>query len=218
MIKAYHQVAGGGANVDLIIAEGFIYPAIERIPPEELGAICEEEMLGYEIKGASERTIRALERLVERETKRVMRSPRRAGWTRTAFECVDFLMGDLKRVFFSGEGWLDDFANGFVYDADWLIDSGAMVRGSDFIELYHGLVSDLVLRRGFHTVDHAERLIREAAQSKRLKDYLRKEEDAKAELRNASEAGRLHDVEIVFEGSVPVKRALEIWKDGQRLR
>lgn len=210
MILAYHYVAGGEDAMKRILMDGKLVPATERIDPLVSRLRCGDFMATAQGRAeAHPYSFDSLEDLLDERIEEIDSSNvpalERTG-SETQFHCVDLLAGDLENIFMSVRDWpewLQDPANGFTFDAAFLIKKGARMRPFDLLDDYESAIWEaLVLDRGQNISDF-KRIFR-SIQKKNELSGRRALESIKDSYRG----------ELVFRGEIPVNWAQEIWKEG----
>ncbi len=137
--------------------------------------------------------------------------------------CFDILANDFDRIFLTVFNWIDPHEfSGLVFDADFLIRKGAAIRAGDLLDHYRDGLKKVIsehLRPGEYEEAFREVigkvLDRNQWKNKAATEYLdvvEKEEKAWVK------AGRKGEVEMVFEGPLPVRWAVEAWENGEKIK
>lgn len=214
MVKAYHTVLGGPENVRRILEEGAIRPASERMDPEKANAICDDLLTQVTWPGTKviPKAAEAFKELLEIRLQDLRPVPPYT--TRTEFQCDDLIAGDLDKVFLSLGSWLPEGhfpheRNGFVFDAEYLIEDGAVIRPGDLVEDYYAEIGDFLWHKGGKKTAKAL--------AKRLEDIKDKYELRGEKALKALEDRRFQPgyAEIVYPDRIMTWQAIEAWMDGQ---
>ncbi len=228
MIKAYHQVGSDeweadelAAAIDEVQEIGYIIPASERLDREEMDAEC----FGDEDRGSTIRqkwpkaTPNALAALEELARVKVNDLPK-SGITQSLFNCADLIAGDLELIFLRPGNWYS-VPNGFVFDAEELLKHGARFRPRDLLGEYVSAL-DIVVRQNYRSLRAARReilamldLVKGEMEYKGKGAYKVLEECMKGK-GICSKQGS-YDHEIVWPGPLPLRMAIETWKNGKRI-
>jgi hypothetical protein len=220
-LKAYHQVFGEGA-LERVLEDGAILPGIYRLDPDWVESRCEESLAKMirsspgDVLGAGA-AIRAQADYAISDIRKFQEILGASGFAQpTQLECIDIMFGDSYRIFLSmGEFRFGGPQTGFVYDAYDLVKRGAVIREEDFMGEYEMILNRVISGRGDHLEisDPAERLQRLVA------DLQETESSSTGDLArlsvNKDAASR---AEIVWEGPLPIEWALEVWREGVRMR
>ena len=222
LIKAFHQVGGDGktpqeraAFLDQILKLGEIIPAIHRVKRSEM----REECFGDAQGGQSIDSFEFHSSVEGRKAITIMANEKLAllpvdGTTHTMFNCLDLIAGDFERIFLSVGDWYN-FPNGFVFDAEELIKDGAAYRPRDLLGYYRERV-EAVAELTYDSVEDARRAIGEAIEQVRY-DHESTGKEALTLLRADCAADGCPG-EIVWPGSLPLGRAIEMWREGRKAR
>lgn len=221
MLKAYHFVQGGGSAVDAIKQAKALRPAADRLSASELEHLCDKQLEEWSHQFPPG-NVAILKKLIEREAWETREEERLGDRSRSAFECLDFIMGDLKRIFLSVGTWpahiMDGQPNGFVFDALALVERGATVRDTDFLDHYRNTVTDLLNGRWpFSNPEGLRMRIQELLKKAPYADYQKSGTEAVRLLNERAAGAGTGYLEIVQEGSLDVDRAVETWKDGYQV-
>lgn len=218
---AYHQVFGAG-SLDRILEEGFIYPGIYRLDPEWLRGKCErwiaEDLRWEENPEMLDALLFVVERAVEdlkefREEKGIV-----AGSTATQLECVDVIFGDAWNVFLSPhEMRFAGSEDALVFDAFDLVDRGAALRMTDFIDSYRTMTQDLLYgKTDYENVRDPVKRIMKAV--KEVKGNEMRGKWAIQELVSMTiNEGLNYGADIVWNGPLPVRWAKEVVRGGRSI-
>lgn len=229
MIKAYHSTRTVEV-LEKILAQGAILPGIYRRSEEAIRATCGKDVKAYDIHfGPNPVALRALNQLMDEfiEDHAEILSEKAGP---TALRCSDILAGDAGRVFLSAYRWTlagdiekRSFAKtGLAFDAEDLVRKGAAVRPYD---LYGGF--DQVLKEEFKKrYASAERAMESVATelASVIEDGSLHGDEAIAYLHKGLEDDQIayeleqEDIEVVWDGPLPVEWAVEEWRNGRRRR
>jgi hypothetical protein len=224
VIKAYHQVGADDttpaqrkAYLDEILELGEIVPAIKRVQRLEMEKECfvDQAQSGHDFRFLSRQIGQEAEEaliLMAREKLSLLPAD---GSTHTMFNCLDLLAGDFERVFLSVGDWYSA-PNGLVFDAEELLLSGGRYRELDVLGDYAYEI-EKVAEFAYDSVEDARREINAA-----IKRARRKRESTGKQavtlLRADCSSPEGCPGEIVWPGPLPVSLAMEIWRDGRRVR
>ena len=222
LIKAYHQVGGDDKTpaerktfLAQILRLGEIIPAIERVQRREMYNECftEEAQGAHSIRELSRGRFgpEAREALTIMANEEISLLPEK-GTTHTMFNCLDLIAGDFERIFLSIGDWYN-FPNGFVFDAEELIKDGAAYRPRDILGYYGGAIEE-VGKFTYDSVEDARRAIEEAIEQVRY-DHESTGKEALTLLRADCSAEGCPG-EIVWPGSLPLGRSIEMWREGRK--
>lgn len=217
MIKAYHQIGSDDWSgleraraFDHVVSLGRIEPAILRLDRREMKRECFDAARGGDLVGrypkAKPVALKALEEIAREKLQELPES----GFTRSMFNCLDLIAGDLELVFLRPHGWYS-VDNGFVFDAEELIHEGARFRRQDMLGFYANVTGYLVGRR-FSSVRSAKKAINKTFEGLHF-DYELRGQDAIV----AMHRGDVSDNEIVWPGELPLSLAIEAWRNGERV-
>jgi hypothetical protein len=236
MIKAYHRVSSNSV-LKAIMEAGRIVPAAYRLDPDRILDLCEEDV-GPRLDTASPAG-QAVAELIEEAVAhfKALQEEIRASKTRaTALKCIDILSGDAGRVFLSPGTWSETGRalgwplSGFVFDAEILVENGALLRKWDFFSNYQGVLRDLIEDRSIRSVEEAKE--RFLAGIKAIHDRQLSERSAKAaiqpyEIATGEEHLKPYELqqkrgfsvqeELVWDGPLSVDLAVEVWEDDKRI-
>jgi len=225
-VGAYHWVQGGRAAVQKIMKKGSIIPAAERIDSGTMAMACQ---LWFGSPDMPPNGDQALLEVVN-EALRTLKPPAKK-IKKTMFECPDLIAGDLQLLFFGIGDWpwrlIEDampavhdlprterdriMKNGFVFDAERLVEIGGGIRFGDYIDPYQQALRNIIYSQD-QSVEEIKRNIKDALASVQ-EDELREEEAIDFLHRGAF----VWENELVVPGRLPVHAALEIWQEGQLL-
>lgn len=228
VIKAYHQVGGEewpegdlAAAVDEVLEIGRIIPAIDRLDRHEMEAECfDDPERGSTIRQkwpkATPNALAALEELARAKVNELPRSD----ITQSLFNCADLLAGDLDLVFLRPGNWYS-VPNGFVFDAQELLEKGARFRLKDLLgEYVHAI--DVVVRHPYRSLRAARREI--LAMIDLVKSEMEYKGKAAYKIMEACQKGKgvckggwSTDQEIVWPGPLDLRMAIQVWKNGHRV-
>lgn len=231
MRKAFHQV--WGIPVKELLKKGSLKPAIDHIDPNFIADSCfdavddlQMEMIRKD-RAVAHEAVEVLHEIVQHEAEMVDKYQRDEGiqgkTTHSNLTCLDILANDFDKIFCSVFNWIDPGANpsGFVFDADFLLDKGATLRGDDLIESYKDAIKKVfteTMSRGEYRDAFADVIQRVLLDNERTgsiaKAFLdRVEREGKADAKR----GRKGTIEIVFAGEIPLEWAKEVWHEGKRV-
>lgn len=232
MIKAFHQV--WGKSVKELLREGVLYPALNHVDPYWIQTSCNEDIhaLISEMHQANravfDDAVRRLQAMVEHEANMVDQFQEEEGVkgesTHSNLTCIDILANDFDKIFMSVFNWITPrpAPGGFVFDADFLIKEGAVVRSGDLLEHYRDGLKE-VLASSLRPEDYEE-AFRETidavlkkhewsgAAARKLLDRTEKKQMARVK------KGGKGEVELVFDGPIPLEWAIEAWQDGKKIK
>jgi hypothetical protein len=231
MIKAYHRVSSNSA-LRAIIDAGQVVPAAYRLDPSRIRELCREN-IGPWLDTASPAGQAAAELIEEAVTYFEALQEVGAAKTRaTALKCIDILSGDAGRVFLSPGTWSEAGRalgwplTGFVFDAEVLVENGALLRKWDFFSNYQRVLRDVLEDRLIGSVEGAkERFLAgiKAIHDKQLSgadaiDILRRYEIAAGEehlkpYEMQQRRGFSVQEELVWDGLLPLDLVIEVWQD-----
>lgn len=220
VIRAYHQVGGDDRRpqdrrryMDRILADGSITPAVDRIRRSEMEAECFGDAQGSQdvasFTGASAEARAALTQMAQ---EKIAQLPR-VGSTHTMFNCLDLIAGDFDMVFLAIGDWYT-YASGFVFDAEELLMSGALYRPADLLGFYRFKLEEAASLT-YDSVEDA-RWEFEAIISNVKEDRQSTGKEAVTLLRN--DCGKSCPGEIVWPGSLPLGLAIEMWREGRKVK
>jgi hypothetical protein len=226
MILAYHRVASNKA-LEAILESGQIVPAIFRLHPDKISALCNELVEPY--RGTLMES--ALGELVEEALNYFASMRIGSGTHETALKCEDILAGDAGRIFLSPGNWSEAGRglgwplSGFAFDAEHLIQEGAAYRPDDIGSRFSGVIlkvsekqatsveetKDMVVN-GFNELLSKEQLFGDQA-LKEIGIYrLQQGEELTPPYERRKRNWHSGD-EILWDGPIPVEWAVEIWRD-----
>jgi len=230
-IKAYHYVPASAMKQ--VLHQGEILPSSERVDPSVFMWDCQNTMneIRREIKfndlEPNENTFAALYDWADQEVQSLEEWQREIGveetHRQTEFYCIDLLAGDLDRVFLSVGNWVRwaPSHTGFVFDAEELVRKGGGIRTADLALAYIAALQGVLMKQ-WESQKNAREAFERVLQKVVRANTARKEE-AKEWLHMSSrsltkaalpEGGR---AELVWEGSLPLKLATEVWREGRRV-
>lgn len=220
MIKAYHWVPN--TAFPKILDTGLITPAIERVSPGFFRDKCVDEFeniksiaraSSYDLNPVA---LRAAERLAEDRIEDLTQ------WSRgdfsreefSQFGCIDLMAGDIESVFLQVGDWVhwggSDRPTGFVFDAEYLIRQGAVLREKDLAPLYWDGLNKF-LQEDWGDIDAAEDHLLQA-----FVDIQRAHESrGKAAIKALKKLGRRVNAELLWNDRLPVALAVESVLEGQ---
>jgi len=224
LIKAFHQVGGDDQTpakrksfLDQILDLGGIIPAIKRVQRQEMYNEC------FTVESQGAHSVRELlsdssspevrEALMVMAQEKINLLPV-DGSTHTMFNCLDLIAGDFERVFLSVGDWYS-VENGFVFDAVDLLSSGARYRSRDMLGYYARAVGKVACLT-YDSADDARRELEDAIKTVR-EDYETTGKEAITLLRADCAGGRCPG-EIVWHGTLPLGRAIEMWREGRKVK
>jgi hypothetical protein len=235
MIKAYHRVSSNSA-LHAILDAGQIIPAAYRLDPDRIRELCREDVgHTYDMTGASGR---AIAELMEEAAAYFATMQREIGIEKTqatALKCIDILSGDAGRIFLSPGTWTEAGrglgwpVSGLVFDAEVLIDNGALLRKWDFFSNYSIALKDAVGNASGSVDEIKGRFlanIKEIHEGQlygaEAMDVLRRYEIApgKEHLKPYDlqrQRGFSVQEEIVWDGPLSLDLAVEIWENDERI-
>ena len=230
-IKAYHYVPASAMKK--VLHQEEILPSSERVDPSIFMWDCQNTMneirreIEFGGQVADENALEALYDWADQEVQSLEEWQREIGaeetHRETQFYCIDLLAGDLDRVFLSVGNWVHwaPSHTGFVFDAEELIGRGGGLRTTDLSLAYGVALQEVLMKRWRSREEAREAFEREFRKVVKTNTALKKE--AKDWLRMSSrsltqaalpEGGR---AELVWEGSLPLKLAIEVWDEGRRV-
>lgn len=232
-VKAYHYVPASA--MEKLLHQREILPSSERVDPSIFMWDCQNTMneIRAEIESegliGDENALEALYDWMEQELHSLEEWQRQVGpeetHRETQFMCMDLLAGDLDRVFLSIGDWVhwapQEDPSGFVFDAEELIRDGAGIRASDLSLPYMDALKRVLTKR-WKLRENAREVLETELHAVMKANTLHKN-DALKWLRAAGpsiartarhEGGR---AELVWEGSLPLKLATEVWSEGRRV-
>lgn len=228
MIKAYHMVGSDewpardlAAALDEIMEVGELLPAIDRLDRDEMKAECfTGKNRGSTIRQKWPRaTPIALKALEEMAREKIRELPQ-SGLGRSLFNCADLLAGDLEVIFLRPGDWYS-VPNGFVFDAQELMEQGACFRPRDLLGEYVNAL-DVVVRQKYRSVARAREeiiamidLVKGEMQSCGPTAYKVLEACMKGDGICADRQNEDH--ELVWPGPLPLSMATEVWKNGKQI-
>ncbi len=221
MIKAYHMVGSDSwkpseriAALREIMSVGEILPATDRFDRHEMEAECfTGEDRGSTIQqNWGEATPNALKALRQIAREKIDELPE-SGLTGGLFNCTDLIAGDLGLIFLSPGDWYT-VANGFVFDAQELLEKGARFRPNDLLGDYSAAISAAV-RNEYSTVADAREAIE--AMIDDVHAWMEFSGDKGYDTMKRFEGHPTHQ-EIVWPGPLPVSMAIEVWQEGKQIK
>lgn len=234
MIKAYHRVSSNSALKSIMDA-GQIVPAAYRLDPDRITDLCKEDMgPGLDMASPGGKAISDLTEEAVAYFGDMQRGLHAEKTRATALKCVDILSGDAGRVFLSPGTWSEAGRglgwplSGFVFDAEVLVEGGAVLRKRDFFSHYQRVLRDLLENKSIQSADEAKELFLSGIQAihgKQLRDgaaadAIRRYEvpDDKGHLKPYElqrDLGWSVQEELVWGGPLPLDLAIEIWQDDE---
>jgi len=241
MIKAFHSVGtehlsqkARGAIFDVIVETGAIFPAIFHVERDKMDAQCYRHVtrsIRAKFLKADPRAWKAMVQIIDAALDRLPEE----GHRQTRFTCVDVLAGDLDRVFL-GLKWRKLVPNGFVFNAEELLQKGARYRPIDLIQDFHETIKETVLK-AYKTVPAAKRALTAALDRHLEQQTYTGDEgvhalyecvaDAFNTFHQLEENGRASDqeaaiwgcaeAEFVWDGPLPLDLAIEGWRNSKRV-
>lgn len=230
MRKAYHQV--WGIPVRKLLKQEYLRPAINHVSPPSIEGSCKDAMedllkeMHTQNRAVSQEAVNTLWQMLEDESVSIDNWQREEGIEpeggHTNLTCFDLLGGDYDRVFLSGFNWYSpsEGRNGLVFDADFLIDKGAIFRPDDLLHYYREELMDII--NDIREKDYDTRF-REAIEGVQQRHEKRGKEAKKA-LDALEEEGKARAKkglpglgEIVMEGGIPISWAIEAWENGKKI-
>lgn len=226
MIKAYHSTRTV-ESLEKILAEGAILPGIYRLNEEAIRGACEKDAKGYDARyGLNPVVVGGLSQLIDEFIRdHAEMFIRKAG--PTALRCPDILVGDAGRVFLSAYRWTlaRDIEKrrfpktGLSFDAIDLVKKGAAVRPFDLYGHFHWELIDKFQARYASREQARENIARGLAS--RVEAGSLYGDEAIAYLHKGLKDDQIlydleqEDVEVVWEGPLPVEWAVEEWRNGR---
>ena len=228
--KAYHHV--DGYIMDEVMAAGKIEVGAARLDPQIWNSDCPDrirdlianaESRGSGAAEANDVAVQALSDLAAERVEEIHLWQRKRGFdatsTKTDFQCLDFLAGDLSFVFLSVDDWISwgrDEPSGFVFDAEKLLREGALLRVMDLGPRYAIAVSELLMMP-WHDYRAAKRGIMDTIAEVQKRGQLAGKSAIRflretAEERSVAVLAR--PIEILWPGDLPVSLAESAWKEG----
>lgn len=228
MIKAYHMVGSDewseeelSDGLHEILSVGEIQPAIARLDPSVMEHECFSERSGYSIRDNFERaTKKSLQALEEIAESKISKLPD-TGFTKSLFNCLDLIVGDLEYVFLSLGNWYS-VPNGFVFDAKQLVMEGAKLRPTDLLGDYKRAL-EIVVNQRYKTVKEAKAEIRamiDLVQADRQYSGKGAVEvlDIWSKRKGGFSGGSHLNPEVVVKGALPIAWAVEVWENGKKIK
>jgi len=216
-----------------VLHQGEILPSSERVDPSVFMWDCQNTMneirreIEFNDLEPNENTFAALYDWADQEVQSLEEWQREIGTEEThretEFYCIDLLAGDLDRVFLSVGNWVRwaPSHTGFVFDAEELVWKGAGIRTTD-LSLAYMAALQRVLMKLFRSKGEAREAFEGGLQKvvrantswkKEAKDWLRM--SSRSLTKAALPEGGM--AELVWEGSLPLKLAIEVWREGRRV-
>lgn len=215
-----------------LLREGVLYPALNHVDPSWIPSSCASDIstlldeMHREDRAVFDDAVEVLQGLVEHEAYMIEKFQQEEGIEGASrhsnLTCLDILANDFDKVFLMAFNWIDPKeASGLVFDADLLIKKGVAIRSGDLLEHYRESLKKVIsenLRSGEYEEAFKEGIGKvldrnewrgEAA--RQFLDDIEKEEKAK------TRSGRKGEVELVFEGPIPLEWAIEAWQDGKKI-
>lgn len=229
MIKAYHSTRTVDA-LEKVLEQGAILPGIYRLSEEEIRATCGKDAKGYDARyGPNPVVLGGLSQLMDefiRDHAEML--SRKAG--PTALRCPDILAGDAGRVFLSAYRWTlardiekrSFQKTGLVFDVIDLVKKGAAVRPSDLYGDFHWELIDQFKARYAYREQALENIA--SGLASRMEAGSLHGDEAIAYLHKGLEDDQIaydleqEDIEVVWDGPLPVEWAVEEWRNGRRRR
>jgi hypothetical protein len=158
--------------------------------------------------------------------------PGKATGVLSNFLTSDLLAGDMNCVFLAPLTWYglcSDYGNGIVFDAEELIRSGAGLRGDDIAKHYRLAILD-TLASEWQSQDEAEKfLLRSLYEVKakyelhgesaiRLLTKLDREWRRRVSREKRTGGVVLLEAELTWCGRLSIRDAVEVWKNGKKIR
>lgn len=233
MIKAYHRVSSNAA-LKAIMDAGEIIPAAYRLDPDRIIDLCRED-LDSKLEGSSP-SGQAIIELVEEAIsyfKDRQRGLQVEKTRATALKCIDILSGDAGRIFLSPGTWSEAGRglgwplSGFVFDAEVLIENGAVLRKWDFFSNYQRVLGEILQDRSIQSVNEAKKRFLagiQAIHGRQLVggaavDIIRRYEiPAGMEHLKPYEHNWHPYEELVWDGPLPLDLVIEIWENDVRIQ
>lgn len=228
MIRAYHFVPA--PVLDDVLGLGRVEPGIMRIDPSIWIWDCQNRIRGLvdDMRAAGdpvdETALSAIHELVAGKAEELARRQRREGaearQTKTEFQCLDFLAGDLERVFLAVHDWPWFAArevSGLVFDAEELIWNGGVVRPIDLAETYDAEVRK-ILKKPWKSGKKAAEAVLEALEGVKGRHEISSSEALRFVGAAARGGNWPEPPELLWPEALPVDMAMEIWKNGERIQ
>lgn len=229
-IAAFHQVGNDDwsseervETLDLILSRGRILPAIGRVKRAEMHEECFGDSYTDPIrsrwKNASPLVIHALEDVAREWLDRLPVH----GTTHTLFNCVDLLAGELERIFLNPLDWYGGLENGFIFDAEGLIERGARFRRDDLLGSFsHAVqeIADLDYRSEAEARDAIRAVLDDVREDLELRgrEAVRELRACVAALASGESDRCSSYAEVVWTGPLSVSLAVEVWREGDRIK
>jgi hypothetical protein len=138
--------------------------------------------------------------------------------------CLDILANDFDKVFMMVFNWITPrpAPGGFVFDADFLIKKGALVRSGDLLEHYRDGLKE-VISGGEPEVGYEEAFKGKITQVLRKHEWSGKAatlllDRIEKQQKDRAKKGDKGEVELVFEGPIPLEWAIEAWEYGAKIK
>lgn len=220
LIKAYHQVGGDDrspaqrkAFLKQILDLGQIIPAIDRVERWEMQQECFGNSQGANDLRSFDASAMGKEAFTVLANEKLELLPMK-GTTHTMFNCLDLIAGDFELVFLSIGNWYN-YPSGFVFDAEELLLDGARYRSKDLLGYYREAM-DRAIGRDYESVEDAIKSIEDVLEDIRY-DFESTGKEAVTLLRADCARGGCPG-EIVWPGSLPLGRAIEMWREGRQMK
>lgn len=212
MIKAYHSIYR--TPLEEIVQAGVILPAAFRVDPDVLEGHCES--LIDEIRetafdeGGNWTAVKGIELLINNRLKE-MASVSLQNTEETGFYCADLLARDVYSVFMSIGDW-EDFGRkhptGFVFDAEELINKGAIVRIGDLLQEYDDIITDMLWSK-YKSPEKVMNIL-----NNRLEEAKRENEISGIRAINYIRSSLKVYNELTYPGPLNLGLAKEVWDNG----
>lgn len=204
---------------DRVIALGEIIPAVNRIARAEFEAECLSDKkrgstIYQEFPEATPHAVTALEEMVY---ERLELLPEQ-GTTQSAFNCIDFLAGDFQGIFLWIARWRSGF-NGFVFDAEQLLQNGARFRQDDLLGSYARSIQEAA-QLSYPSPLEARAVIESMLEAAHEEGEASGEEGIRRmrawlKVPVSHRSGR--QPELFWPGALPLDLAIEAWREGTRI-
>lgn len=217
-----------------LLREGVLYPALNHVSTAWIQVACVEDVhsLVDEMHRGEQavfgEAVDVLRAMVDHEAQMIDEFQREEGIEgksrHSNLTCLDILANDFDKIFLMVFNWITPrpASGGFVFDANFLIKKGAVVRSGDLLEHYREGLKEVI-------ASHLPEEGYEEAFKGKIAEVLKKNEwrgEAATSLLKSLEKKQMErvkhggkgEVELVFEGPIPLEWAIEAWQDGEKLK